>query len=821
MNTTSRIRARGFSLIEVLVAIAILSFGLLALASLQISLMRTSADAKVRTVALALAKDQLETLRNFKDLAGYQALADGSNTPAGPAGTGVTTFTRTWTVNRYVFEDDVDNDGIKNEANDQAFEAYGTDTGATPSGKVTNNEFKVLKVSVTWVDSNGLGQEVAMEDAVAALSPSDSALVAKLGSITTRRNIPVTIFDPAADQMVIPIALGNGVNSAATNPKPQLVVNSSVVETSFDVLTYAGLSGGTATAQQRVETLMVGCTCDYSNTPSDATLRGKRPSFWDGFRYTNPKKATYPIPAGVSASDVSSQSSRCDICCRDHHDPSGTTGATFSPRQNTFNATPAVVTAHPHYLNKDASTPTTTGKYKEACRLIRVDGIFRVAADLENDYFALLRTDNGLDPDVPDYAPDSTTSMGTPTAIPGGAVARYQKFVVEYVDTRFRAPPASATQTTLNTVGDPETLAGSNKYLLNDPTTITAGPTSTRWLHTRGLYVDYLEKEAVDAIKAAKQNSSCTTDTPTLSICILKLLPFTSINLTEIADWSPGPAANLPLSVTNNNYAVNLGSNVVTPTRGEASINAVGLPNSSVDATSYARKWNSGLLDLVFDAISPNDAVYLTDVQNFSIVGTTSPPPAGSGYFTVNLGSYVTTNTAVIVPRLGGVDTPPACNAGNPVTQQQCYVVGSGTAGLGIANSMGINLRYNFKGTKQSQTARDCDGQYGPKAIPVNGQNSYTVNTCPNYRVASAVNVTAGNVAGSVQTSVNDGLLSETTVVNFPQLSHQDVINVTMALESENEQTVTSCTYTCAANQQGTNCQNNTEVFTVISNSCQ
>ena len=67
---------RGFSLLEVLIAVVILSFGLLALATLQLSLFKSSAASKAQSAALSLAKDKIESMRSFQTLDDYVALTD-------------------------------------------------------------------------------------------------------------------------------------------------------------------------------------------------------------------------------------------------------------------------------------------------------------------------------------------------------------------------------------------------------------------------------------------------------------------------------------------------------------------------------------------------------------------------------------------------------------------------------------------------------------------------------------------------------------------------------------------------------------------------
>ena len=58
---------RGFSLIEVLVAMAVMATGLLAVATFQSELISGSGNNKARSEALALAQARIEQFRNYSN----------------------------------------------------------------------------------------------------------------------------------------------------------------------------------------------------------------------------------------------------------------------------------------------------------------------------------------------------------------------------------------------------------------------------------------------------------------------------------------------------------------------------------------------------------------------------------------------------------------------------------------------------------------------------------------------------------------------------------------------------------------------------------
>jgi len=85
------IRTKGFTLIEVLVALVILSIALLALASLMVSATKYNSAGGHLTEAVTFAQDRLETLR----ITYWNDTKDGTDTVLGATGI---SYTRNWTV---------------------------------------------------------------------------------------------------------------------------------------------------------------------------------------------------------------------------------------------------------------------------------------------------------------------------------------------------------------------------------------------------------------------------------------------------------------------------------------------------------------------------------------------------------------------------------------------------------------------------------------------------------------------------------------------------------------------------------------------------
>ena len=78
---------RGFTLVEIMIAVFILVVALLGLISVTVMVIKGNSFSKTMTTATTLAKDKMEQLKNT----GYDSLAGGTDTVE-------SIFTRTWTI---------------------------------------------------------------------------------------------------------------------------------------------------------------------------------------------------------------------------------------------------------------------------------------------------------------------------------------------------------------------------------------------------------------------------------------------------------------------------------------------------------------------------------------------------------------------------------------------------------------------------------------------------------------------------------------------------------------------------------------------------
>lgn len=137
---------RGLSLVEAMVAMAVMGFGTLAVLGVQASLRLNGDIAKQRSEALRIAQETLENSRAFPDLDAFTALA----TDDGSAVDGYTTNT-SYTATLTVLDPAAD---IEEEAAAQTLAPRRT-----------------LSVVVTWTDRAGVEQSVELHSAVTGVEP--------------------------------------------------------------------------------------------------------------------------------------------------------------------------------------------------------------------------------------------------------------------------------------------------------------------------------------------------------------------------------------------------------------------------------------------------------------------------------------------------------------------------------------------------------------------------------------------------------------------------------------------------------------------------
>lgn len=163
---------RGFSLIEVLIALAVLAVGFAAVAKFQATVFEYSAGAKERAIAARLAGEKIADLRHYETLAvatsGMVSYRDiGANTggtlPSGTITVSNVVYNRSWAVDNYYYR----NTGLAPIYGEAA-------TTTAPNPAPEHPPFKLATVTIQWTDQNNKSQSVAVSTIISAHDPANS-----------------------------------------------------------------------------------------------------------------------------------------------------------------------------------------------------------------------------------------------------------------------------------------------------------------------------------------------------------------------------------------------------------------------------------------------------------------------------------------------------------------------------------------------------------------------------------------------------------------------------------------------------------------------
>lgn len=833
--------ARGFSMIDVLVAIVVLATALLALAALQGALTRNAADSRARSQIASYSEGLIDQMR----ATGYSSIPAGTTT-IGPDCTGSATKQKAEACAVQIAA------GVNNLQTTITSQIWYSDpsSGAFSLAVPTSvyGTYNQVNVKTTWTDATGASRQFAADTILSSvlLDQNNTALDDQTLFPSSASPI-VREYDPGKTTGVIPIAIGDsGSSTAATNPQPEILGknnNQFIGGVSFNVLTFTAADvNGESQITQNIATRVIRCNCKYGTQITSGIFKQPyRPTYWDGTqqKYVAPAKDAATVSTTgeddvsefVNGVDSAEQDTNCNICCRDRNDP----GSAGGPRFNPWNASD---NDHYRWVNANDTSPTLvassgdTNAFVNACRLIIVDGQFRVATDMQNYFFGLVGTDTASVAKVPSGSSSTyTASSPLPTST---YKTDYQNFVEGYL-LSINDNTSITTSTSLTVLNYPLNLpsatgsgnhaaamyeksglaSGGNSIPNNiDITYVDPGknktaaciPTGTqdcRYLHARGLYIDYLESNTLKAINNALHTCPGT-DSTALSGCMFPLLPFTTINLTQLVRPSQSPGS----AVSASNTALT-GANPDQPLRDVVSALSAGTNGTVDNVISTIGLTNSGVIGtLTQPGISPTDAsTNLSASQQFTLTSggqtsastlafdvvlsggsATSTPTVGwagnSAYYTSGSGANI-----VACPGSGqsaGTITYIASGSCSPTNKQNPIQITASGVPSGSSAGVQITLQnYNIQNTGKGSSGNDSTCKSGQSA---------QATTCTVYYVSSvAVGSTpVPSWTSSPTASSGSGYtgLTALTTINVPSglsstsTTTPDLLNITLSKDT-------------------------------------
>jgi len=606
---------RGFSLVEVFVALLILSVGLIALAKLQVDLVRGSADARTRTIALSLAEEKVEDLRTFAVTDGtgswstaaspmawsYIAANAGGRIASQPSYSSTlevagVRFLRTWTA---------------------------ADRNFTNVASGITARTKDVTVTVSWANEAGVTQSVNTVANVVEIPPGNVGLASE--PVASRPAGPQVSYTPGLAPDIISINIGGGKKRETTKPLPDVVGNSGTNVVSFDVVNYN--SSNKVTRREGFRTINCGCNIDTAGparTPAHWTYVGNLLRETPGVVVTK-TRGSYSAN-GQGFDDL------CVVCCRDHHD--------YSSGGTDYRYNPTDTSNHLHYKRQNNGTYTAATSvgdaYDEACRLKRINGVFQVFEDWN------LQAVNVMP------ATDLVDGTSTQTAYKGYIADLVRK----YVDSSQTNPVVPTFSTT------------------------TMAPAEIKQIEARVIYIDYMtsaQKAAAAARITVSDNQSVLEAVPWYEVNLTKIANWKLQQINSNTDYVTVSGQNCGGSVTQatlagyiacvaNQAIVDESVNQNNYFRGQITAGPVA---GTLDVQGYLRTGNTGVTGTNALTAASDTATPVSSEYRFSNVVAT--PAHITGF--INKGTGVPNNP------WASVSCSYTVNGGSATT---CAVLGNG-----------------------------------------------------------------------------------------------------------------------------------------------
>ncbi len=509
MQMKTNIKTKGFSLIEVMIALVILAVGILGISILQGTVIKNSTNANQRSVAVSLAQKKIDDLKSFVKLTSSDTWTAGASTSnltaaslayshiddnkggaptgnfdllAGNITVGNYDYTMNWDVTDYMHT--------------AALTVPSVST--PPSG---NSDMKLVTVTVAWVDELGEAQDISLSTVIDAYAPALTAF--SDNPTATGGEGPKVQYTPLSAPDVVPVTLDIGEKKKeSSKPIPDVSKKGDSTVVEFQAITFTpNASAITSTAVRQEEFLTAVCNCK-GGASTNSIIKGFFEWDPEDLILKDVASAVPVTPITKTAVDNSggeAQHVACNACCRDAAD----TASTF-----------------------------------KTCRMKRIDGIYRIYEPWKMIAYNIIPSSFFNTGTGASGATASNSLPGMTSSVQASNIALYSEYVKEVVRDALTAIQSTSTvPATIDTTFDVYVKGASSvanfvntvgaSTIDHKAFTVSGDP---RAYQVRALYIDIPPGDIYEGGDF----------TPTgVSAVPLDRVPFFENNFTQVAGWIP------------------------------------------------------------------------------------------------------------------------------------------------------------------------------------------------------------------------------------------------------------------------------------------